>query len=140
MTTNYPRRTIDYPVFGINTYSAVLAQNGFVEISCPSGPGEFLWVSSIDWNLSSALYYDMHFHMTIDGLAIIDSVWRDVLLMPLNYDSHSLFAFNEISLSPYQASAFAVKAPYESSCVIRFINPVAGNLAIAGSVCSRRGA
>ena len=140
MTSRLERRVMGYPKVDLIGDYASLTQDQYVQITCNAGPGEFLGACVYSASGISTLYYEMNAKLTIDGVVVYDNVWRDWVLMPINYVGHGLFSTAELLTASIGSSSIGLVIPYNTSCVLEFKNRVAGTLTIVFGVFSRQGA
>ena len=140
MTGRYGRQVVGYPVPDLTAGYVALTQNQSAVFTLPNGPGEFVGCSFWSTPNISTLYYNMWCLLVVDGNTIYDTVWRDVVLMPINYAGHGLFSTSDILASDEACSSLGMLIPYESSFVLTMTNKKAGTMNLVYAIYSRQGA
>ena len=134
------RRALGYPVPNLLSGYAVLTLNQYLQIGMPTGPGELtgimLW-SSLN---VATIFYNMWINVLADGVAHMNSVWRDYVMIPTNYTAHGLFSTDDMLAADVVNSSMFIPVPYESTCTVTLTNKVAGNLTLVWCVLGRTGA
>ena len=139
MTGPHPRRVIGYPVPSMISAGASVAVGATSTTSLPGGPGELLVIGVWNVNSYASDYYNLGIIITVDGVAVFNGMWRDLLLIYIGYNAHGLFSSSNIQSASDMGTSFACKIPYQSTLSVGFKNNGTNALLIYPSYLSRRG-
>lgn len=125
------RRVVGYNTFYAPTFANAIAAGGYVDLTCATGPGEFLGFIIAHWGGTLADLNQLNFRLTVDGYAAYNATLRDWIGVDLTATGTGLFGTNFVIGTGARGSSKPPVVPYASSCVLRFANPTANSVSEA---------